>query len=115
MESAQCCELSGNPSSSLVLFSDSLGYQPQDILVPARLSKGEGSETGVVLPAQLHHPLLHEVAHHLLQLPVDSQVERSPAPSLLSSFNVDALLDHETDEREQVLLDCQVERELAQV
>ena len=108
------CELSEN-ASSLVLFSHSPGDQPQDILVPARLGKGEGSEAGVVLPAQVHHRLLHQVAHHLLQLPVDGKVEGSPASSLLSSLNVDALVDHQTDEGEQVLLDREVERELAQV
>ena len=108
------CEPSGN-ASSFVLLSDSPGDKPQDVLVPARLSKGKGGEAAVVLPAQVHHRLLHQVAHHLLQLPVDGKVEGSPASSLLSSLNVDALVDHQTDEGEEVLLDRQVERELAQV
>ena len=84
-------------------------------MVPAGLGKGKGGQPAVVLSAQVHHCLLHQVAHHLLQLPVDGKVEGSPASSLLSSLNVDALVDHQTDEGKQVLLDRQVERELAQV
>ena len=84
-------------------------------MVPAGLSKGKGGEPSVVLPAQVHHCLLHQVAHHLLQLSVDGKVEGSPAGGLLPCLNVDALVDHQADEGQQVLLDCQVQGELSQV
>ena len=100
---------------SFVLLAHSPTDQPQDVLVPAGLGEGQGSHAAVVLPVQVDHGLLDQVAHHLLQLPVHGEVKGSPAASLLPGLNVNALVDHELDQGEQVLLNSQVQGELAKV
>ena len=68
-----------------------------------------------VLPGQVHLGVLHEDVDHLLQLPLHGEVEGRLAWDLVPGLHINPRAQEELHQRQQVVLNRQVERELAKV